>query len=594
MTHHTTHRLLPLLSLGLALAACGGRDPAPTPLPVEPVERVVDVQIDPSEVTLEVGETVTLAALVTTESVEPALGARALAAANDPEVTWASFSSHVAAVAADGTVTAVAPGSSLVTATAGGITAQATVTVRDPVVAPPPIASVEVFPATFWLEVGQTRALQAVAFDASGGVVSGAELTWSSLDPYVAIVGEDGVVTALSAGQATLEVSAGDVTATAEVTVTNVTDPGPGTVARVELSETVLALAEGDVRVLTATPVDAVGAPVTGLAVRWQTSDEGTVYVTPGGEVRAVRAGAAAVTATVHGKVATANVTVTLELDSDLFFEAFSAAAGKYEWRSRDVRDAAASDVVVMAGGAVEGRPVPSPAGDRIAFTMNSGLNPAHQLRVVDLRRQTILGPRPPWRRPRRRVVLGRRAPRVRAPDAGDRARRLDRPRGRLGRPEPDRLARRGLERDPADLGARGDGQARLHPHARRRLQPLDRRRRRREPHPAHERPRRRRSGLVARRQLDRLPALLDRDLRRPVLRVAHRRHPAQPGRPHRHPGPPGVVARRRDGRVRRRPRPRDGPQGRFARREAHLRRRGHRGDAAGVAEEAVGSHSWE
>ena len=304
MTPHTIHRLRSLLSLSLllTLAACGGRDPGPTPAPVDPVERVVDVQIDPAEVTLEVGETVTLAALVTTETVEPGFGAPALAEAEEPEVTWASFSSHVATVAADGTVTAVGPGSSLVTATAGGITAQATVTVREPVVDPPP----------------------------------------------------------------------------------------PGPVARVELSETQVALAGGDARTLTATPVDADGKPLSGHAVRWQTSDEGVVYVTAGGELRAVRAGTAEVTATVNARIATAFVTVTLALDFDLFFEAYSADAGRFGWWSLDLRDSAAGATLALAGGAVEGRPVPSPAGDRIAFTLNSSLNPNHQLRVVDLHRTTL------------------------------------------------------------------------------------------------------------------------------------------------------------------------------------------------------------
>jgi len=253
---------------------------------------VVDVQIEPAAVTLDVGQSYTLAALVTTETTEPALAAVT-------DVTWASLDDDIATVAADGRVVAILPGAARVTATAGGITAQALVTVREPVVDPPPVATVE-------------------------------------------------------------------------------------------LSEAAVTLAEGATRGLTATPRDATGAPIAGLAVIWRTSDEGVVYVTAGGELRAVRAGAADVTATVHGRTATARVTVTLDTAYDLFFEAWSAEMGRFRWMTRDLRDPLAEPAYLMAGSTVSGAPVPSPAGDRIAFAISSPLSPRNQLRVVDLQRETM------------------------------------------------------------------------------------------------------------------------------------------------------------------------------------------------------------
>lgn len=274
--------------LALLSAACGGSGPDRPP----PAEVVVDVQIEPAAVTLEVGESITLAALVTTETQEPALAAVT-------DVTWASLAEHVAAVGADGQVVARLPGTARVTATAGGITAEALVTVREPVTDPPPVAAVE-------------------------------------------------------------------------------------------LSTPLVSLAEGATQALTATPRDATGAPIAGLPVSWRTSDEGVVYVTAGGELRGVRAGAADVTATVHGKTATARVTVTLDTAYDLFFEVWTPEISRFRWMTRDPRDPLAETAFLLAGGTVSGEPVPSPAGDRIAFTLSSPLSPRNQLRVVDLQRETL------------------------------------------------------------------------------------------------------------------------------------------------------------------------------------------------------------
>lgn len=287
-TPRTLRRAAAVALAALLSAACGASDPERPP----PVEVVVDVRIEPTAVTLDVGQAVTLAALVTTETQEPAPAAVT-------DVAWASLAEHVATVAADGRVVAILPGTARVTATAGGITAEAVITVREPVVDPPPVAAVE-------------------------------------------------------------------------------------------LSEAEVSLAEGASRSLTATPRDATGAPISGLPVLWRTSDEGVVYVTAGGELRAVRAGAADVTATVRGKTATARVTVTLDTAYDLFFEVWTPEISRFRWMTRDLRDPLADSAFLFAGGTVPGAPVPSPAGDRIALTSSSPGSPRNQLRVVDLQRQTI------------------------------------------------------------------------------------------------------------------------------------------------------------------------------------------------------------
>lgn len=82
-----------------------------------PAEKVV---LSHSELNLKVGNTQLLAAVVMPEN------------ATDKQVTWESSDTAIVTVGADGTVTAVAPGSATVTARCGEVTASCTVTVTAP------------------------------------------------------------------------------------------------------------------------------------------------------------------------------------------------------------------------------------------------------------------------------------------------------------------------------------------------------------------------------------------------------------------------------------------------------------------------------
>ena len=73
-----------------------------------------------SELDLKVGNTQLLAAVVMPEN------------ATDKQVTWESSDTAIVTVGADGTVTAVAPGSATVTVRCGEVTASCTVTVTAP------------------------------------------------------------------------------------------------------------------------------------------------------------------------------------------------------------------------------------------------------------------------------------------------------------------------------------------------------------------------------------------------------------------------------------------------------------------------------
>lgn len=83
----------------------------------------------------------------------------------------------------------------------------------------PTVASVDVSPGEASLAVGETAEFSATAQDESGGTV-GTDIGWSSTNSSVATVDDQGVATARAAGSAEIVASAGSVSDSAEVTVT--------------------------------------------------------------------------------------------------------------------------------------------------------------------------------------------------------------------------------------------------------------------------------------------------------------------------------------------------------------------------------------
>jgi len=130
-------------------------------------------------------------------------------------VTWASDNAAVATVSATGLVTAAGVGTATLTATSEGQSGAATVTVL-----PVPVASVSVTPPSLGLTVGQTGQLTATPRDAAGNPLTGRVVTWASDNAAVATVSATGLVTAVSAGTATLTATSEGQSGTAMVTVT--------------------------------------------------------------------------------------------------------------------------------------------------------------------------------------------------------------------------------------------------------------------------------------------------------------------------------------------------------------------------------------
>jgi Bacterial Ig-like domain (group 2) len=152
--------------------------------------------------------------------------------------------------------------------------------------------------------IGNTLALDGAAVFATGDAVDGVSLDWESLDPTVATVSAQGVVTAHAEGDARIVAShLGH-----ETTVVVRVDP---LATRIALDPTSLLLGVGDGRMVAATVYDA-NDNVLNRRPSWRSSAPSiATVVDTAGFVRGVAEGEATITATVGSASADVAVTVT-------------------------------------------------------------------------------------------------------------------------------------------------------------------------------------------------------------------------------------------------------------------------------------------
>lgn len=246
-----------------------------------PPVAVSGVTLDKTSGTLNEGETVTLTATVMPED------------ATDKTVTWASSNSNVATVA-NGVVTAVAPGTAVITATAGNQSASYSLEVKAP------LKGITLNHSEMTVIKGQSAPLT-VTYNPTY-TTDAKDVTWTSSDATVATV-ENGVVRGVKAGTATITAKVGAYTATCEVTINEI-----------PLKEIAIDTADFEMEVESTKQLGVIYNPndtTDDKKVVWSSDNEEVVTVDENGVVTAVAAGEATITADVNGKTATVKVTVT-------------------------------------------------------------------------------------------------------------------------------------------------------------------------------------------------------------------------------------------------------------------------------------------
>ena len=167
----------------------------------------------------------------------------------------------------------------------------------------PVVASVEVSPPTSSKQVGETVQLSATVKDASGNILSGQSVTWSSSATTVASVSGAGLVTANAIGSATISASAGGKTGNSSITVV------PEPIASIELSTVNDTLLVGETLQLNATLRDQQGNVVT-RNVTWTSNGPTVASVDGQGLVTAVGDGVTTITASADNRSASATIRV--------------------------------------------------------------------------------------------------------------------------------------------------------------------------------------------------------------------------------------------------------------------------------------------
>jgi uncharacterized protein YjdB len=251
-------------------------------------------------------------------------------------ITYTSSAPTVASVSTSGVVTALAQGSATITVMCEGQTAASSITVNAPAV-----ASVTVTPSTATVGAGSTVQLSAVAKDANGIVIPGLTVVWSTSNSAVATVDNTGLVTGVSSGSAQITATVGNVFGVSDISV-----PAASTTANVQVSPATASLLVGQQVALTATPLDATGAPVPNPSITWSVSVSGkaTLSATTGASINAtaVDSGVVTVTAASGGATGTSVLTISLVPVGSIESVPFSAVptillqarAGKNEQRT--------------------------------------------------------------------------------------------------------------------------------------------------------------------------------------------------------------------------------------------------------------------
>ena len=270
----------------------------------KPVTYTYELQVKLAAPTIYVGD----ATAATATYITYADGVQSSTKDVTSSASWSSGTTAVATVSG-GTITAIAAGTSEISASYNGYSAKASVTVEDKITYDYYLSSESVSVVN-----GRTTKLTAVRRTFTNGKQTYGEdysssFTWTSSNTSVATVGSNGAITANGVGTATITAKYSGTTLTGTVTVT------PNYTYELVLNKTSLSLTKGSTGSITATYKkykDGVLESSTNVtsSATWSSSSSSVAGVS-GGTVTANGAGTATITATYSGKSATCSVTVT-------------------------------------------------------------------------------------------------------------------------------------------------------------------------------------------------------------------------------------------------------------------------------------------
>lgn len=245
---------------------------------VEPIE-AESIELNISSETLLIGQSLQLSATLNPENT------------TDKTITWLSDNASVASVSTTGEVMAIAQGSATITAECGTVSATCTITVQ-----PVPSDQLVMNFTAVTLKVGGSQQLTAQIYPSN---TTDQTITWSSSETSVATV-ENGLVTALGIGTATITAQNGNQTATCIVTVE------PISAEQIILPESIISVNVGVPVTLSATILP---EETTDKSIEW-TSLNNDIATVADGVITGIAPGTVVITATCGPATASCTVTV--------------------------------------------------------------------------------------------------------------------------------------------------------------------------------------------------------------------------------------------------------------------------------------------
>ena len=214
-------------------------------------------------------------------------------------LVWSSNNVAVATVSSTGVVSAVNAGTATISATSEGRVGAATLVVLQRLA-----GAVTLTPASSTLIVGATQSLITQITDATGNLLTGRPVTYTSDAPSVATVNASGVVTAVAAGTARITASSEGKSGSATVQVI------PVPVATVTVTPSSVTVPTGSTQQLTVVARSASGTALSGRTVTYTSGAPGVASVTSNGLVTGLTPGVAIILVSVDGVTATSTITV--------------------------------------------------------------------------------------------------------------------------------------------------------------------------------------------------------------------------------------------------------------------------------------------
>ncbi len=179
-------------------ASCGGKTAS---CKVNVTVSVESISLSETTLTLTEGDTKTLVATVKPDD------------ASNKTVEWTSSNISIATVNDNGKVTAIAEGFSTITASCGGKTSSCSATIKKKVI---PVISITLSQTSVSLVVGETTTIIATI---NPDNATDKTILWSSTRTDIATVDENGRITAVQGGSATISANVSGITASCLVTV---------------------------------------------------------------------------------------------------------------------------------------------------------------------------------------------------------------------------------------------------------------------------------------------------------------------------------------------------------------------------------------